>query len=514
MKLIKNIETEQADINALIAIFPPLLATYIHKNTDKYKLTEVVLDIGCTPELRFDKTNQRITELGDVTFDDISHTIKHLSPFNGDNRTGIERTLHRISAMRNREGKIVGLTCRVGRAIEGTVNIIQDIIESGKNCLFLGPPGTGKTTLLRETARVLSTKCNKRVIVVDTSNEIAGDGDIPHPGIGYARRMQVPSPNLQHATMIEAVENHTPECIIVDEIGSEAEAMASRTIAERGVQLIATAHGMSLENLIKNPTLSDLLGGIQSVVLGDEEAKFRGTNKTVSERKTLPTFDILIELRSKEVFVIYTPLKDYVDALLLEDEKCPEFRNRLQISSTEQKPTPPSQQLKEEKSIYDEFAPFLFGVSSALVQNAAHTLNIPLRLCKNMADANCVLTLHSKLGPKSTLNQQLKHQQIDVHALRENNQKHILDFLRNHYKISEDLDQLEKEVLRETTHACLQAKKLKKTIELSPQSHYIRKKQHDLIHLEGLNSMSIGQDPNRRVRIYPVFSQNPKFNNG
>ncbi len=261
-------------------------------------LVEIVLDLGKQPEARADSGVIYLPG-PQVSQDDIDYVVSKVGSFTNDNRAGIERTLHRISCLRNRAGKIIGLTCRVGRAVYGTNDIIQDVIESGKNILFLGPPGIGKTTKLREAARVLSDKFHKRVIIVDTSNEIAGDGDIPHPGIGRARRMQVSSPELQHRVMIEAVENHMPEVIIVDEIGTETEAMACRTIAERGVQLIGTAHGNTLENVISNPTLSDLAGGIQSVILGDEEARRRRTQKAILERKAPPTFDIAVEIQER-----------------------------------------------------------------------------------------------------------------------------------------------------------------------------------------------------------------------
>src|SRR5205814_1174474 len=256
------------------------------------------------------------------------YVTRRAGAFTLDNRAGVERTLHRISAIRNRRDVIVGLTCRVGRAVFGTVDILRDVIESGKSLLLLGRPGVGKTTLLRESARIISTELNKRVIIVDNSNETGGDGDIPHPGIGASRRMQVPRPDLQHAVMIEAVENHMPEVIVIDEIGTEAEALAARTIAERGVQLIATAHGKTLDNLLMNPTLSDLLGGIHAVTLSDEEARRRGTQKTVLERKAPPTFDTLVEIRNRDEFSVYHDTSSVVDAFLRGRSTRPEVRLR------------------------------------------------------------------------------------------------------------------------------------------------------------------------------------------
>ena len=263
-------------LKSLLAVLPVRFKDHIYSSLDFSDMIEVILDLGKMPEVRFEDRVFYL-EHETVTQDDIDHVVSQVGSFTADNRAGIARTLHRISAIRNRTGKIIGITCRVGRAAFGTIDIIKDIIKSNKSILFMGPPGIGKTTKLREAARVLSDGLNKRVIVVDTSNEIAGDGDIPHEGIGKARRMQVPSPDRQHAVMIEAVENHMPEVIIIDEIGTEAEAVAARTIAERGVVLIGTAHGMTLENLASNPTLSDRAGGIQTVILGGESARRRRT---------------------------------------------------------------------------------------------------------------------------------------------------------------------------------------------------------------------------------------------
>ncbi len=295
--------------------------------TDQSSLIEVVLDLGRRPEARFPNSEVTLLER-EIRESDLAYVVDHIGTFGDDNRAGIERTLHRISAIRNRSGKIVGLTCRIGKAVFGTIEIINDFVESGKSILIMGRPGIGKTTMLREAARVLADDMGKRVVVVDTSNEIAGDGDIPHPAIGKARRMQVRTPSLQHEVMIEAVENHMPQVIVIDEIGTELEAQAARTIAERGVQLIGTAHGNNLDNLMLNPTLSDLIGGIQSVTLGDEEARRRRSQKSVLERKQPPTFDVIIEIQDRERVIVHADVAETVDEMLRGNPVAPELRWR------------------------------------------------------------------------------------------------------------------------------------------------------------------------------------------
>jgi stage III sporulation protein SpoIIIAA len=315
------------DLGVLLAALPPEIVAAIHALADKEQLIEVVMDLGRKPEARYPDSEVPLLDR-EITEADIAHVVEHIGTFGDDNRAGIERTLHRISAIRNRTGKIVGLTCRIGRAVYGTIDIIADFVETGKSLLIMGRPGIGKTTMLREAARVLADDLDKRVVVVDTSNEIAGDGDIPHPAIGKARRMQVRTPSLQHEVMIEAVENHMPQVIVIDEIGTELEAQAARTIAERGVQLIGTAHGNTLDNLMLNPTLSDLIGGIQSVTLGDEEARRRRTQKSVLERKAPPTFDVVIEIQDRERVLVHADVADTVDSILRGDVQSPELRWR------------------------------------------------------------------------------------------------------------------------------------------------------------------------------------------
>tara|TARA_B100000427_G_scaffold324141_1_gene328769 strand:- start:4091 stop:5623 length:1533 start_codon:yes stop_codon:yes gene_type:complete len=498
------------DLHLLLDLMPKRLHDYLIDLDNLESLEEIVVDLGYCPEVRFSNTVHRLKELGEATLDDIIGITDKTGIFNTDNRAGIERTLHRISAIRNRSQDIIGLTCRIGRAVEGTVDIIQDIVESGQNCLFLGPPGIGKTTILREVARVLSTISGKRVIVVDTSNEIAGDGDIPHPGIGYARRMQVPSPDQQHAIMIEAVENHMPEVIIVDEIGTEEETKAARTIAERGVQLVATAHGYQLDNLIKNPTLSDLIGGFQNVILGDEEAKFRGTNKTVIERKGLPTFDVVIELRARELFAIYNPVATHVDSLLQSDPLDPELRTRqddgnVKIESAADTPshTPESNTYVVDTASQDVKKVFPFGININRLKAVLNSLNVPLDVVNEIRDANFLLTTKSKTGPKSKVNQLAKTHQVPLHIISSQNNDDITKFVRSMFKLRISDDILEDEAIQEAKHACKRVLAESRFVELAPRPGYLRRIQHQVVYEFDLNSMSVGEDPNRRLRIYP-----------
>ncbi|HET9519614.1 MAG TPA: R3H domain-containing nucleic acid-binding protein [Candidatus Limnocylindrales bacterium] len=339
------------DLDVLLASLPPEIVAAVHALPEKEALIEVVLDLGRRPEARFPDSEVTLLER-EISETDIAYVVDHIGTFGDDNRAGIERTLHRISAIRNRTGKIVGLTCRIGRAVYGTIDIIGDFVESGKSILIMGRPGIGKTTMLREAARVLADDLGKRVVVVDTSNEIAGDGDIPHPAIGKARRMQVRTPSMQHEVMIEAVENHMPQVIVIDEIGTELEAQAARTIAERGVQLIGTAHGNNLDNLMLNPTLSDLIGGIQSVTLGDEEARRRRSQKSVLERKAPPTFDVIIEIIDRERVTVHSDVAETVDSMLRGDTVAPELRWRDEegVHRSQARPRPsPREQIGAER---------------------------------------------------------------------------------------------------------------------------------------------------------------------
>ena len=310
-----NSKTIAEDLDKLLENLPFFIQETLIDHPNKDQLIEIVMDLGHRPEARFISGPEYLSQKI-ISWQDLDYTTKRISKFSDDNRAGIERTLHRISCIRNRQSIINGLTCRVGRAVFGTICVIRDLLEYGQSILILGKPGVGKTTIIREIARVLSDEMEKRVIIVDTSNEIAGDSDIPHSGIGRARRMQVSKTEFQHQVMIEAVENHMPEVIIIDEIGTELEALAARTIAEKGVQLVGTTHGNCLDNLIKNPTLTDLIGGIQYVTLSDEEAKRRGTQKSILERKAYPAFQVAIEINDQKSWTIHENVQNSVDLLL------------------------------------------------------------------------------------------------------------------------------------------------------------------------------------------------------
>ena len=494
------------DMDALLAIFPPHIKTPLVQQPDISELLEVVLDLGRTPEARFPRREVVLhkQEIGET---DIDYVVARIGNFGDDNRAGIERTLHRISAIRNRRGRIVGLTCRVGRAVFGTIKIIEDLVQSGKSVLLLGRPGVGKTTMLREVARVLADNANKRVIIVDTSNEIAGDGDIPHPAIGHARRMQVATPSLQHAVMIEAVENHMPEVIVIDEIGTELEAMAARTIAERGVQLVGTAHGNTLENLIMNPTLADLIGGIQSVTLGDEEARRRGTQKSILERKSPPTFDIVVEIQERDRVAIHPDVGEAVDALLRERPPSTEVRwvdeqSEVRIEKARAEKDTKAKGKKEPKETKDVKL-HLFGVNRSRLLQIGHELHIDLDIVDNLYDATILVTSKNyyRRRPQKVRDAESAH--IPVYVLRGNTPPQIRQFLSTLYSVKES----EKSggfqsALVEAEEAVEQVKEGEAEIELSPQGAYIRRLQHLIAQRSDLNSHSLGRDPHRRVRIF------------
>jgi stage III sporulation protein SpoIIIAA len=501
------------DLLALLNVLPANVRDALKQANRAEDLVEVVLDLGRKPEARFTSGELALSET-EVTRDDIDYVVDRIGQFTDDNRAGIERTLHRISAIRNRQGDIVGLTCRVGRAVYGTIDIIQDIVEAGQNILLLGRPGVGKTTLLREAARVLAE--SKRVVVVDTSNEIAGDGDIPHPSIGRARRMQVATPSFQHEVMIEAVENHMPEVVIIDEIGRELEAEAARTIAERGVQLVGTAHGNTLENLLMNPTLSDLVGGVDTVTLSDEEARRRGTQKTVLERKAPPTFDVLVEIQDRQTVAIHPDVARAVDAFLRGRAMPAEIRYRdeqgsIQIEEAAPVAKPELADLPEklEKREMDGLVKrhkrarvYAYGISQNRLRQAATNLHLPVELVDDVHQADVMLTLKSFYRKRPQPISEAERLGVPVYVLRSNTMAQMESSLADVFELNPDEMDPFSSAMRETQEAIRKVLTGARSVELSPQTASIRRYQHELARQYNLISHSRGREPQRRVRIY------------
>jgi len=408
------------DLEALFAVLPAYVRDSLQQQPDCDRLLEVILDLGRPPEARF-PGHEVVLDSSQVSLTDIDYTVSQVGKFTDDNRAGIDHTLHRISAMRNRNGGIIGLTCRVGRAILGTVKMIQDLVESGKSVLLLGRPGVGKTTMLREVARVLADDIGKRVIVIDTSNEIAGDGDIPHPAIGHARRMQVATPAQQHEVMIEAVENHMPEVIIIDEIGTELEAQAARTIAERGVQLVGTAHGNTLENLIMNPTLSDLVGGVQTVTLGDEEARRRRTQKSVLERKAPPTFDVVVELMDYYKVTVHPVVSEAVDAILHQDSLEKEIRWMDEEGVVRRdKATAPMASQGEQKEGNELLQVYVFGANRSRLEQVAREEKRNMKIVRDLKQSDLFVTSRSYYRRKPQKVRDAEMLGIPIYVLKNN----------------------------------------------------------------------------------------------
>jgi stage III sporulation protein SpoIIIAA len=521
------------DLEAIFEKLPPHIAQPLVERQDNSELLEVILDLGRTPEARF-LDDSMMLSTKEVTGENIEYVIQRIGPFGVDNRAGMERTLHRISAIRNRSNKVVGLTLRLGRAVYGTIKIVEDLILTGKSVLLLGRPGVGKTTMLREVARVLADDAHKRVVVVDTSNEIAGDGDIPHPGIGRARRMQVHSPMQQHAVMIEAVENHMPEVIVIDEIGTELEASAARTIAERGVQLVATAHGNTLENLVLNPTLSDLVGGIHTVTLGDDEARRRRSQKTVLERRAPPTFDILIEIQGWSQVAIHTDVADVVDRMLRGFPTTPEQRTmdkQGMVRHTMPGRGPArgamdggeSGRFSSQPTFYfkpanDRLAPdrpakdlsrtvthiLPYGVNKGKLQQAVRESHEPIELVADIGNADLLLTTKNYYRRRTQALRQAEEKGKPVYVLRKNTTPQIHQFLK---AIARGQSRaLSQETIasatKEAEEATARVDQGDHQVELSPQGAYIRHLQHQIAEERGLSSSSSGREPSRHVVIY------------
>jgi stage III sporulation protein SpoIIIAA len=536
------------DLHALLSVLPPASAKAVVDADDSDNLLEVILDLGRLPTARF-MDRELVLNQVEVAHEDIDYVVERIGEFDADNRAGLERTLHRISAIRNRRGYIVGLTCRVGRAVYGTTDIIKDLIESGKSLLILGRPGVGKTTMLREAARILAE--SKRVVIVDTSNEIGGDGDVPHPAVGRARRMQVATPSLQHEVMIEAVENHNPEAIVIDEIGRELEAAAARTIAERGVQLIGTAHGNTLENLLLNPTLSDLVGGIESVTLSDEEARRRGTQKTVLERRSPPTFDVLIEIQTRDCVAVHPDVAAAVDALLRGYPLPPELRSRVgEEIRIERAPAPARAQgsgqqgyrRQNDNTPGRESAPdyynshstrsepgavvsnafhsevparpgrdrvpsmriYPYGVARNRLSQAARRLGVPAIIVDEPGQADALVTLRSYYRKRMQTIMEAEQRNVPIYVLRSNTVNQMQQFLGDLFNLyADDLSNAGLDsVMDETRQAISTVMNGERWVELHPAASSIRRLQHQMAREANLVSHSYGKEPNRRVRIF------------
>ncbi len=489
------------DLKLLLDILPAALQEPLSLHREA-GLLEIVMDLGRLPEARYADHTVRLNETP-VSHADIAHVVAQVGEFGADNRAGIEGTLHRISAIRNRKGQIIGLTLRVGRVVTGTIDRIRDLVESGRSLLLLGRPGVGKTTKLREVARVLGDEFGKRVVVIDTSNEIGGDGDIPHPAIGSARRMQVTHPNKQHAVMIEAVENHMPEVIVIDEIGTEAEALAARTIAERGVQLIGTAHGNTLENLVQNPSLCDLVGGIQTVTLGDDEARFRGTQKTVSERKAPPTFEQVVELVDRDDMIVHTDTAAAVDAILRGEEPNGVRRTpQGEIPLVQEVSTSSAQPLSAE-ALKGEIRIYPYAISRDLVERVIRSFRFDARTVANPEKADMILALRSR-SEDARLRRILQVTGLPLHCIKKNSTAQIRRQLHHLFSqpvegADEDIDAAVHEV--ETAVQKVLAESV--AVELAPQRHEVRKIQHHIVNRYHLVAESVGSDPLRRLVIYP-----------
>jgi stage III sporulation protein SpoIIIAA len=530
------------DLHALLAVLSPDINQAVEEANNSDNLLEIVMDLGRLPTARFIDKEVELSK-SEVTHADINYVVERIGDFDSDNRAGIERTLHRISAIRNRRGHIVGLTSRVGRAVYGTTDIIKDLIEGGKSLLLLGRPGVGKTTMLREAARILAEK--KRVVIVDTSNEIGGDGDVPHPAVGRARRMQVSTPSQQHEVMIEAVENHNPEVIIIDEIGRELEATAARTIAERGVQLIGTAHGNTVDNLLLNPTLSDLVGGIESVTLSDEEARRRGTQKTVLERRSPPTFDVLIEIQSRDRLAVHSDVAAAVDALLRGYPLPPEVRSRIDGEiRVEKAPSSVNRLSRSQQGIHRQRGEgfqtsgfpqgrggdpeqehgtlrdkskagvdtsmlrtiqiYPYGVARNRLMQAIKHLGVPAIVVNEFGEADVLVTLRSHYRKRQRPIMDAERRNMPIYVLRANTINQMQKFLSDLFNITPDFnDDSGRDVVLQETRAAINAViNGERWVELQPAKSTIRRLQHQMARDANLVSHSYGKDPNRCVRIF------------
>ncbi len=494
------------DVERLIHILPPSLQQALADHGHD-ELIEIVLDLGRAPQARYPGRAVALSSKV-VTAQDLEDVIARVGEFGADNRAGIEGTLHRISAIRNRRGRIIGLTLRVGRAVLGTIDPLRDLLEDGRSLLLLGRPGVGKTTMLREIARVLADEHGKRVIVIDTSNEIAGDGDIPHPAIGGARRMQVPHPERQHAVMIEAVENHMPEVIVIDEIGTPAEALAARTIAERGVQLIGTAHGSRLENLVANPSLNELVGGVQTVTLGDDEARHRGSQKTVSERKAEPCFHTVVEIRDRDRLWVYPQTAAAVDRILRGRSPGGEPRggawrqdDLVEVAAPSPRPSAPIETTPPRESRTLGLYPYC--LSRDALERVIRDLRAEARVVRRPEDADLILALKSR-EHDPRLHAHLEDSGAAFVRVRKNTTAQIRRALQDHLRLLQgDDEDAAGEALRAVEAAVERVLAEGIPVALDPVPASLRRLQHRLVNRHRLFAESQGSGPARHLVIYP-----------
>ena len=499
--------TERPHYDDLAALLAPLRSAVAQLPGEA--LLEIVMDLGRPPQARLPGRALMLAE-APVTRDDLAEVVQAVGVFGPDNRAGIEGTLHRISAIRNRGGEIVGLTLRVGRTVRGGIAALREFVEQGRSLLLLGPPGVGKTTKLREIARVLADEYGRRVIVIDTSNEIAGDGDVPHPAIGLARRMQVPGPDRQHTVMIEAVENHMPEVIVIDEIGTSAEVLAARTIAERGVQLVGTAHGNTLENLVRNPTLADLVGGVQTVTLGDEEARLRGTRKSIVERKRPPTFESVVELRDHEHLMVHPDTAVAVDAILAGREagglECGAGDPDTRETALGAKPVPP----RPVRRLPGGAARILpWGVKRDLVERVIRELRLDAVVTERPERAHLVVVLRARSGEPRLL-ELIEETGLPVHVLRRNTAAQLRRVLQQVFHRAAGVADGEAEAAaREAEAAVARVMTEGVAVELPPRPPAVRRLQHRIVTRHRLLAESRGREPERRLVVVPPVSARP-----
>lgn len=501
-------QTRTDDLSLLLTKLPKPLQREL-ENLPHEGLVEIILDLGRPPQVRY---TDRVADLSDqpISLDDLASVVHAIGEFGDDNRAGIEGTLHRISAIRNRKGRIIGLTLRVGRAVTGTIDAIRDLVEQGRSLLVLGRPGVGKTTKLREIARVLADDIGKRVMVIDTSNEIAGDGDVPHPAIGAARRMQVPGTARQAAVMIEAVENHMPEAIIIDEIGTEAEAMAARTIAERGVQLVGTAHGNTLDNLVQNPTLSDLVGGVQTVILGDEEARLRGTQKTVTERKAPPTFDVVVEMVDRDNMIVHCDTGRAVDRLLRGADPGGERRGpgAAPMRAAEQEIGPPTtvEEPEREAPAKAEYkGPTRihgYAISPELIQRVIRELQLDARTVRDPEESDMIIALRSRAEDRR-LREIREDSDIPIYTVKRNASSPLRRLVQRLFMVMPGVDREEVfEAAREAEDAIQKVRVQGGEVALAPRPPSLRRMQHELVVRNHMLAESVGSEPQRHLVVH------------